>query len=77
MQRELDIVGSHGSLCGELVLLSPCTVFTFDDGYRSVYDHACPLLREHGFKGTLFVVTDYCGSDNNWPGQRTGFRDCL
>lgn len=28
---------------------------TFDDGYRSVYDTAFPLLREHGFAFTVFV----------------------
>ena len=29
---------------------------TFDDGYRDVLEHALPVLREHGFPCTVFVV---------------------
>ena len=29
---------------------------TFDDGYRDVLEHALPVLREHGFPSTVFVV---------------------
>lgn len=32
-------------------------VLTFDDGYRDFYDAALPVLRQHGFKATLFVIT--------------------
>lgn len=32
-------------------------VLTFDDGYRSVYDVAYPLLREYGWPFTVFVPT--------------------
>ena len=41
--------------------LSP-VVITFDDGYESVYRHAYPLLRKHGFPATLFVYTDFVGT---------------
>jgi peptidoglycan/xylan/chitin deacetylase (PgdA/CDA1 family) len=44
-------------------------VLTFDDGYRNVYTTAFPILREFGFTGTVFLVTDYCGRRNDWPGQ--------
>lgn len=43
--------------------------FTFDDGFASVYEHAFPLLCRYGFSATVFVVTDYCGRLNAWPGQ--------
>jgi len=33
-------------------------VLTFDDGYRGIYEHAWPILREFGFVGVLFV-TEY------------------
>ncbi len=33
-------------------------VLTFDDGYRDFYIHAWPLLREHGFKATSFIITN-------------------
>lgn len=42
---------------------------TFDDGYLSVYTEAWPRLKEYGFSATVFLVTDYCGRDNQWPGQ--------
>ncbi len=32
-------------------------VFTFDDGYADNYDNALPLLEQHGFRGTFFVIT--------------------
>lgn len=31
-------------------------VITFDDGYRSVYEHAFPLMRERGMSGLVFLV---------------------
>jgi peptidoglycan/xylan/chitin deacetylase (PgdA/CDA1 family) len=32
-------------------------VITFDDGYADFYSHAYPVLRQHGFRSTVFVVT--------------------
>lgn len=34
-------------------------VLTFDDGWRSFYDIAFPILRDYGFPATLFVRTDF------------------
>jgi len=36
-------------------------VITLDDGYRSVYDIAYPILKKYGFTATLFVYTDFVG----------------
>jgi peptidoglycan/xylan/chitin deacetylase (PgdA/CDA1 family) len=37
-------------------------VITIDDGYRSIYDIAYPLLKEFGFTATFFVYTDFIGA---------------
>ena len=44
-------------------------VITFDDGFESVYSHAFPILSEYNFSATIFLVSDYCGGQNNWPNQ--------
>jgi peptidoglycan/xylan/chitin deacetylase (PgdA/CDA1 family) len=49
--------------------LPPRTVcITFDDGYRSVYDLALPVLREFGLPATVFVTSGFVGKDagNMW-----------
>lgn len=33
---------------------------TFDDGYRSVFNHALPVLKRFGFRATVYVVPGYC-----------------
>jgi peptidoglycan/xylan/chitin deacetylase (PgdA/CDA1 family) len=35
---------------------------TFDDGYHSVHEQAWPVLRQHGFKSTHYIVTRSIGS---------------
>ena len=37
-------------------------VITIDDGHKSAYTIAYPLLRKYGFPATLFVYTDFIGS---------------
>ncbi len=36
-------------------------VITIDDGYRSVYDTAFPILKKYGFAATLFIYLDFIG----------------
>ncbi len=36
-------------------------MITIDDGYRSVYDIAFPILKKYGYSATLFVYTNYVG----------------
>ena len=45
--------------------------FTFDDGFRDVFEHALPVLRQQGFRGMLFLVADLIGKTNEWQ-QRAG-----
>lgn len=42
---------------------------TFDDGLRSVADHALPVLRDLGLPSHLFLTTGSVGRDNRWPSQ--------
>ena len=39
---------------------------TFDDAYRSLRDHAFPVLEAHGFTATCFVITAFAGRLNRW-----------
>lgn len=39
---------------------------TFDDGFKNVYSHAFPVLKEFGFIATVFLVTGNCGKSNHW-----------
>ena len=34
-------------------------ILTFDDGYKSQYTIAKPILDKYGFKGTFYVVCNY------------------
>jgi len=49
-------------LDGGRQLPAQSVAITFDDGHRSVYETAFPLLRELDFPATLFVYTDYVGN---------------
>lgn len=41
-------------------------LLTFDDGYIDAYTNAFPILKEYGYRGTFFIVTDWI--DQNRPG---------
>ncbi len=47
---------------GREVLPDDAVLITFDDGDRSVLDHAAPLHRELGVPAVLFVVSDLIGT---------------
>jgi peptidoglycan/xylan/chitin deacetylase (PgdA/CDA1 family) len=44
---------------------------TFDDGYLSIYERACPMLRERNMTATVYVVVDSLGGINEWD-RRAG-----
>ena len=54
-------------------LLLPATprgvALTFDDGIRSVFTAALPVLRNRGAPAHLFLTTDAVGGTNRWPSQ--------
>lgn len=47
-------------------------VITFDDGYRSVYETAFPILRELDLPATVYITSNFIGNDKKdirfiWP----------
>ncbi len=40
-------------------LLENSVAITFDDGYRSVYEIAWPIMRKYGVSATVFLATDW------------------
>ena len=44
-------------------------VLTIDDGYRSTYEVAFPILRKYGFQATVFLYSDFVGAPDalTWP----------
>jgi len=56
----------------EIRRTSGAVALTFDDAFANFHEHALPLLSEYGFPATVFVVSGYCGGQNNWPSQPSG-----
>ena len=54
------------ALAGGPALPSRAVALTFDDGYRDTFEHAWPLLRQHGFKATVFMVSGAVGGDSSF-----------
>ncbi len=78
--RTLVERGYRGATFSDAVADAPwpkTLAVTFDDGFRSVLELGFPVLEELGLPGTVFVVTDFVGSDEpmSWDGierWRTG-----
>ena len=45
-------------------------ILTFDDGWEDNYRVAFPLLQEFGFPATIFLPTDYIGTEKYMPEER-------
>ncbi len=53
---------------GQYTLPEKPFIITFDDGYKSNYTYAMPLLKEYGFTAAIFTVTGSVGvSDVAFP----------
>ncbi|MFZ5782623.1 MAG: polysaccharide deacetylase family protein [Pseudomonadota bacterium] len=50
-------------LSGQTAAGKPKLLLTFDDGYRSNYDVAAPVIERHGFHGYFFVPEGCIASD--------------
>ena len=56
----------YASLAGEADLPENPVLITFDDGYKDNYQNAYPILKKYGFKATVFVVTSFMGTQQNY-----------
>jgi peptidoglycan/xylan/chitin deacetylase (PgdA/CDA1 family) len=60
-------------VCDLDTLLAPETrsgvALTFDDGMRSVFTHALPILRDYAAPAHLFLTTGAVGGHNRWATQ--------
>ncbi len=56
-------------LDGKEPLPKKTVVITIDDGYRSTYEIAYPVLKKHGFPATVYLYSDFVGAGDalTWP----------
>lgn len=66
LARTRRVVSLEAALDERLPRGKPVVAITFDDGYRSVREHALPVLERHGFPATMFVPTAHIGDENRW-----------
>lgn len=55
--RTIDTGELYSFLSGKTQLAGPSVMITFDDGERSLYRAAFPLLKKYGMKAVNFIVT--------------------
>lgn len=53
----------------EIEKMPGCIAITFDDGFENFDEFAVPLLMKYKFPATVFLVSGYCGGNNDWPTQ--------
>lgn len=77
--RVIPLADLADFLRGERALPRRSVVITMDDGYKSAYQYAYPILRRHGFPATIFVYTDFVGSREalSWDEMREMTRSRL
>jgi len=59
MKKYLSFIDGVDSIPSNSVMI------TIDDGYRSIYDIAFPLLKKYGFPATVYIYSVFFGGRNN------------
>ncbi|MEW6490378.1 MAG: polysaccharide deacetylase family protein [Thermodesulfobacteriota bacterium] len=70
--RVIPLAALAGFLEGRSPLPERAVVLTMDDGYRSNYEIAFPILKRYRFPATIFVYTDFVNARAalTWPQMR-------
>lgn len=67
----VDLYDLSRAIVSQIELPEKPIILTFDDGYLDNYENAYPILQEHGFAGTFFVVTEFIDKQRagymTWP----------
>src|SRR5258708_20530121 len=58
----ISLADLQGFLAASKPIPPRSIVLTIDDGFRSTYDIAYPILKSYGFKATFFIYTDFVGA---------------
>jgi peptidoglycan/xylan/chitin deacetylase (PgdA/CDA1 family) len=66
--RVIPLTELHAFIRGHASLPRRAVVITIDDGFKSVYTIAYPILQKYGLPATLFVYSDFIGGSQglNW-----------
>ncbi len=80
--RQMRWLATHGwhtvtmsELMAADVTLDKTVAITFDDGFEHVYQYAMPILKQYGFKATVYVLTGV--DENSWDRQKDIQREKL
>lgn len=60
----IDLYDLSLAITGKRPLPPKPVILTFDDGYVDHYTNAFPLMREFGFTGMFFIVTEFVDAGN-------------
>ncbi len=60
---------------GEMEIPEKSCVITLDDGWRSGYSVAWPLLKKHGYPFTMFIYVDYIKGQKRAGGQSMSWEE--
>ena len=60
--------GYHTLLFSEIehTLPDKAVIVSFDDGFKSVYENAAPIMKKYGIKGNVYLPTKYISKDEHF-----------